>query len=449
MSEANVPSRDSENLGWDSSDSSHAEAAALPNVSPEQSEATWQTVNFPGTLPAEAIAQASQPQTPSSPTQMTREAELLALVRDLNQCNDHLIARVAHLEDALETSQMALQAEVARSQEQQSLVSRSEQIAVNNQQVAQLVSDLDFANQGLRRQQMLNETLQTELENSRQRVAQLERECAIVQQRYGEQSQSLNQAETACRDLRARLQRQQRYTMQFKVALEKCLDVPSSRQSPVVPEAIPAFEAANNPVSMPKAKRIQPWSAVETAPVGNDLASLMAGMTQPSAIAETSGPESVVSGGDVTDPEAENRLWQDLERVIEGSAAPTEDLTAESASEPAAPAMAAPDEVEFTEPSPWGMPIKLERPTGPSPAEAPSSAESDKAPKPESVGEAEQPHSAVLADSGTASLPSPELAGNTASPPSPLVYPLRPQKKRQSLAAVDLPSFAKSKRSSG
>ncbi|NEQ34198.1 MAG: hypothetical protein F6K04_24960, partial [Leptolyngbya sp. SIO4C5] len=68
MSEANVPSRDSENLGWDSSDSSHAEAA-LPNVSPEQSEASWQTVNFPGTLPAEAIAQASQPQTPSSSTQ--------------------------------------------------------------------------------------------------------------------------------------------------------------------------------------------------------------------------------------------------------------------------------------------------------------------------------------------------------------------------------------------
>ncbi|MGP1374883.1 MAG: hypothetical protein ACTS3T_18785 [Almyronema sp.] len=446
MSEANVPSRDSEHPTGAGANSTNSEAVSLPNVSPPEqpsSEDSWQTVNFPGTLPPAAIAAASQ--APPTATPAAREAELLTLVRDLNQCNDHLIARVAHLEDALETSQLALQAEVARSQDQQSAVNRNEQIAANNQQIAQLVSELDFSNQALRRQQMLNETLQTELDNSRQHVAQLERECALIQQRYSEQSQALQQAETSCRDLRARLQRQQRYTMQFKVALEKCLDVPPSRQAAVPLETLPSrLEGANSPISMPKAQRIQPWSSAEATAADPNLAALIAGLTATPAAAEPPEPTAAFNSS-ANDPEAENQLWQDLERVIESSAQaeaerlaePDDPETAIAASEPPTTA------IEFTEPSPWGMPITLDRPPGPSGV---SLEPEPPAPTPATANQAVSP----LPPPPTAATLAPPIltTSATASTPSPLVYPLRPQKKRQSLAAVELPSFPKSQRPS-
>ncbi|NJM85230.1 MAG: hypothetical protein HC839_03195 [Leptolyngbyaceae cyanobacterium RM2_2_21] len=471
MSEANVPSRDSESPSRDRATDMNSAEVSLPNVPPADPPEEWQTVDFPGAVSAAAIA-ASQPQPAAAESHAEREAELLTLVRDLNQCNNHLIARVARLEEALEASQTALQIEVARSQEQQSALSRNERIAVNNQQIAQIVSDLDFANQSLRRQQMLNETLQTEVENSRQRVTQLERECAIVQQRYREQSQALHQAETACRDLRARLQRQQRYTVQFKVALEKCLDVPPGRQTPAASEPTTGrLSTPNGPVVMPKAQRIQPWSSTAT-PTDYTLAALIAGSVQPTpAPIEPPLPEAASSSLSGPDPEAENLLWQDLERVIKGSAQTEVDVPAETGSSEAA--TAAPKmppetpqfaEVEFTEPSPWGMPIKLEKPLGPSSPAAPPASSSASVPA-DSPGETLEtadpaPAAAVspvpivpavpvaaktLLSEADLILPPALTASATASPPSPTVYPLRPPKKRQSLAAVELPSFPKSK----
>ena len=49
-------------------------------------------------------------------------------------------------------------------------------------QVAQLLGELDIANDGLRRTTMHNEALQAELDVNQQRVAQLERECTLLQQ---------------------------------------------------------------------------------------------------------------------------------------------------------------------------------------------------------------------------------------------------------------------------
>ncbi|NJO08391.1 MAG: hypothetical protein HC873_00670 [Leptolyngbyaceae cyanobacterium SL_1_1] len=143
MSEANVPSRDSESPSRDRATDMNSAEVSLPNVPPADPPEEWQTVDFPGAVSAAAIA-ASQPQPAAAESHAEREAELLTLVRDLNQCNNHLIARVARLEEALEASQTALQIEVARSQEQQSALSRNERIAVNNQQIAQIVSVLDF-----------------------------------------------------------------------------------------------------------------------------------------------------------------------------------------------------------------------------------------------------------------------------------------------------------------
>jgi hypothetical protein len=83
----------------------------------------------------------------------------------------------------------------------------------------------------------------------------------------------LMQAENICRDLRSRLHRQQRYTLQFKAALEKCLDVsspcheahPDLTAASVVPptkaRSTAKAPANSDPAFLPKVDSIQPWSA--------------------------------------------------------------------------------------------------------------------------------------------------------------------------------------------
>lgn len=199
----------------------------------------------------------SQPESPNL-------VELIALIQDLNQCNSALMDRVTQLEEALECSQTALQAEVSRTQEVQTVYNAQDWSAVQ-EQVTTLFNQLEFAHQTNQRQQILIETITGQLENSQERVAQLEREAALIQQRYNEQAQILNKSEATCRDLQSRLQRQQRYTLQFKAALEKSLDVPtpSYEASPIAvnAEASSAVPVVALDSPFPKVPRIQPWSA--------------------------------------------------------------------------------------------------------------------------------------------------------------------------------------------
>ncbi|HEY9641861.1 MAG TPA: hypothetical protein V6C57_15345, partial [Coleofasciculaceae cyanobacterium] len=124
-------------------------------------------------------------------------------------------------------------------------------------------NQLEFAHQANQRQQILVETLTGQIESSQERVAELEREAALIQQRYNEQAQLLSQLETTNRDLQARLHRQQRYTLQFKAALEKCLEVPT----PQYDLGLEAAAAAGDNPFLFKTQRIQPWSSeAEAAP---------------------------------------------------------------------------------------------------------------------------------------------------------------------------------------
>ncbi|MFM7427200.1 MAG: hypothetical protein ACKO7W_19735 [Elainella sp.] len=208
------------------------------------------------------------------PAEVPSLASLIGLIQELNQCNGILMDRVSQLEEALETSQSALQAEVGRVQDTEigQDWNNSQDWATVQDQVANLFNQLEFAHQTNQRQQILIETLTGQLENSQERVAQLEREAALIQQRYDEQAQFLAKSEHTNRDLQARLQRQQRYTLQFKVALERSLEVaaPSYETSlyEINPESKPvSFETTENPQFLPKAKQIQPWSAQTQLPL--------------------------------------------------------------------------------------------------------------------------------------------------------------------------------------
>lgn len=422
----------------------------------------WEAVTFPGQLPlahtvelAEANGWSSAPATDSLAAEAPSPAEpapedLVQLIQDLNQCNDALLLRVTELEEALERSQVALQAEIERTQTSPGGLPVATPGPVQ-QQIAQLLSELDIANDGLRRTTIHNETLQADLEANQQRVAQLERECTLLQQRFGEKNTALHQAEETCRDLKARLHRQQRYTLQFKAALEKCLNMTpaagQAAQSPPVVQghllhtAAAALGAGGQPVAMPRSQQIQPWSAGTSSVTDNpSLTHLLRGL-------RGAGPSPVPAPAAIQPdlfaaPEPSPAIAPDPMPTMPAAPLPPAspapaaiDPWLEEARPPAATATSAEAASLFTEPSPWGEPVAAApQPAAPQPAAMSAPAEPVQAPQAPIAAPAHRPAAPTL----------PTYPGTAAkASPSPLVYPLRSQKKISSIAAVELPSFGR------
>jgi len=265
MSEANAPSNrpdptESTNSFWSEQNYSDQQEAfinpfgEMPDVEAEPEASTTSSTSH------ESIAAGAENWL--HPSESTDLADLISLIQELNQCNSILLDRVSQLEEALERSQNALKAEVKRSQdysfaEYNSGPAIAQDLAAAQEQAIDLYNQLEFVHQTSQRQQILIETLTGQLETSQERVAELERESALVQQRYNEQTQLLAQQESNCRDLQARLHRQQRYTLQFKAALEKSLDV--SQYEPVA-EVLNAVHSTESGL-LPKVQHIEPWTS--------------------------------------------------------------------------------------------------------------------------------------------------------------------------------------------
>ncbi|MEM9905206.1 MAG: hypothetical protein AAF921_09320 [Cyanobacteria bacterium P01_D01_bin.44] len=390
-----------------------------------------------------------------------REAELVTLIRDLNECNDVLLAKVSQLEDALDRSQSALQSEIERSQNNPNGADKSGEPRVSDRHIAQLVTELEYSNQALKRHQLLNETLQTELTSAQERVDQLEHDYAFTQQQYADQAQALLQSETACRDLRSRLQRQQRYTMQFKAALEKCLNV--SANTHTVPADFVTAGQDMPLVSMPKAQHIQPWvsESGDYQKLDPQLESLIRGSKAVNKVDDDATAQPV-GGFDIStqpmhsapagDPAAEAQLWHDLARMIENPTSPLDDADEDfEGADDDLPlteaAFAENASLQFTEPSPWETPLASEVPTSNVHVPEPSAETAPEiAPETASGAISEMPHTPevsveVLADTSSY-VPAMAFPEGEAAP-SPVVSPLRSQKRIKSLASVELPNFPK------
>jgi hypothetical protein len=228
-------------------------------ASPE-SVVDWETLSFPQTLDVDQLP----------------EGESIDLVTSLEQQNATLRDRVDYLESALEQSQTTLRQEleqwqtVARSGDERiqekdvAIAQHIAEITAAQEKITQLFQDLEVGHTTTQRQQILIDALNGQLVNSQERVAQLERECSLTQQRYVEQAQLAMQKDHQSRDLQARLYRQQRYTLQYKAALEKCLEVPEpgAQQPTLMTETLnPTSTGVGKQVNMPKPMPVQPWSA--------------------------------------------------------------------------------------------------------------------------------------------------------------------------------------------
>ncbi len=160
----------------------------------------------------------------------TEFEKLLGLNEELRSANDKLYEQAEQLTNALSESEAALQRQNKRSTVAESMLKQqTSELNAAQAQIQSLFEQLENAVQNVQRQESVASSCKKQLELSQQRLAQLERECASIQNKYSEQTTLLSHSENACRELRTRLKRQQRQTLQFKAALEKSLEtsVPS------------------------------------------------------------------------------------------------------------------------------------------------------------------------------------------------------------------------------
>jgi myosin heavy subunit len=222
---------------------------------PQQPEEDWQTVDFPNALSVDAIPTTpsannlqSQTQVPpisdnlknllgNAEQRQSKGSTPVTLMQALHECNRDLLQRIAQLETALEESQKTWQ------NRETLLEQRTAELENTQEQLTRLFGKVEVSHHTLQDQEILVESLSSKLATSQTRLAIVERECASTVQRYNEQFHQLVATENVCRELRSRLHRQQRHTLQFKAALEKSLEMP--QKSPIIEPPDDAEDSAH------------------------------------------------------------------------------------------------------------------------------------------------------------------------------------------------------------
>ncbi len=440
---------------------------------PEQEPPTESEVDITASSTAEVDEHTAQ--TPDTSFRRASDADWFALAQKMRQRNRQLHEQVTELRQALKEKQEALHLELLQARDREMLMAQqAEDMHTVQEQLARLFQALESSHQAAQRQQILIETLSEQLQSSQERVAQLERECALTQQRYNDQSHQLLQAANTCRELRVRLHRQQQQTLQFKTALEKSLEMHSSSQ---LSGQQPSHRQGGTTNSLiHKTQPIQPWSAEQE--LQQDKAEFEPLWSRPIVI-ESPSVESVVISTKLWDESSENTgVSSDpptlsLLKRLEENRSTTVDISESAQTEREAPQSQDSDASELElEQQLLAEMSSLAEASGLS--EVPSDLTQEQELwtfESDSNSEDEESDESVLslidtqdywsaADSQAPYTPvevqdeddwetyihdAPEPLKDVVLPqsnwPSPTLYPLRPPKRRKSLAAIDLPSF--------
>ncbi|MCJ8282514.1 MAG: hypothetical protein MJK14_22485 [Rivularia sp. ALOHA_DT_140] len=194
----------------------------------------------------------------------TEFEKLLQLNQELREANNQLYEQAEQLTNALSESEAALQRQNKRSNVAESMLRQhTQELNAAQAQIQSLFEQLENSVQTVQRQESLAESYRGQLELNQQRLAQLERECALIQNKYNEQTRALSQSENACRELRTRLKRQQRQTLQFKAALEKSLETSIPGYDNPEDSDSNILDIKNNS-HLNKSKRTQPISSTQS-----------------------------------------------------------------------------------------------------------------------------------------------------------------------------------------
>ncbi|MEA5509353.1 hypothetical protein VB715_06205 [Crocosphaera sp. UHCC 0190] len=190
------------------------------------------------------------------------------LARKLRGQNRELLDTIVKLEQALAISRQQLQEQIQRSRQTESLTSeQTSQLQTTQAQNSNLLEQLQLSQQEAQRQQFQIQTLQQQFRTLQETFAQLERECALLKEESQDKTNQLMVTQRQVNELQTRLQRQQRYTLQYKAALDECL---SNCARKAKTQAVPTPTDSVAPLT-PKILPIQPWSGQPETPVEQEL----------------------------------------------------------------------------------------------------------------------------------------------------------------------------------
>ncbi|NJN74027.1 MAG: hypothetical protein HC799_15055 [Limnothrix sp. RL_2_0] len=312
------------------------------------------------------------------------------IARKLRQHNRELVKTVVQLEQALAESQERLQAQITRSRSADALLTQqSDDLNETQAEVDHLTTALSQAKQEIRDHKAVITELNQKFKKAQIQLAHIERECTLLQESHSTQEQQIVAAEQEVIDLQSRLERQQRYTIQYKSALEQQQPI-QDLEDPVV--------ITPKQTSVPKVSRIQPWSkqVAQPKPPSPILTNVNVSPDPEPNLEEILFPVEAEEPSLAVSPQVNDDLEQQLNALeIE--------IEAMSQSKENQDIATVPPAVKVPQFPPMSISPKVAR--------------------------------KIMTSSPTVAIPA---ANNW---PSPTLNPIRTQRKRSSLAAVDLPSF--------
>ncbi|MFM7437156.1 MAG: hypothetical protein ACKO2V_00905 [Snowella sp.] len=164
-----------------------------------------------------------------------------------------LLQELSVYKQALSEAERQLEGQARRSQSADQLIAQqAEELSKVQEHLAYTVAEFQVYREEAQRQQFQVETLTEKTVTSQARTAELERECSLLQEFCEEKGHQIKVLEQQLEEVRARLQRQQRYAIQYKTALEQCLATPNLNPSSDIAHAIASLTGQVTP--------IQPWS---------------------------------------------------------------------------------------------------------------------------------------------------------------------------------------------
>jgi len=165
-----------------------------------------------------------------------------------------LLQEISVYKQALSEAERQLEGQSRRSHSTDQLIAQqAEELSKVQEHLAYTVAEFQVYQEEAQRQQLQVETLTEKSATSQTRTAELERECSLLQEVCEEKGHQIKVLEKQLEEVRARLQRQQRYAIQYKTALEQCLATPNLNPSSDIANAIASLTGQVTP--------IQPWSA--------------------------------------------------------------------------------------------------------------------------------------------------------------------------------------------
>lgn len=226
------------------------------------------------------------------------------LAHKLREHNRQLLKKIFKLEQEIAEVNNRLGEQIHRSQRTDLLIAQqADELNCDREEIARLVREIEKFQQEKQSQQNFIENLSQQLKEGQEQIAQLERECAFLQENCNKQTQELIVKEEQTKELHTRLHRQQSYTLQYKAALDQYLnisEVPTSTKNEL---KLSSLKTAEGTLSEPSfrfgTKPIQAWSIAledkETSTTKTSFLNLPAEKAADELQSKTSKKEASVS----------------------------------------------------------------------------------------------------------------------------------------------------------